>query len=85
MMLDHFGSGRIRARLRQEEQMSWKLSCRPICTRLHHGGDSCQICQFATYAVLSPSEVLVYEPEFAPVEGMKDMRNQEGLCPIKQY
>jgi hypothetical protein len=36
---------------RQEEQsrMSWKLSCRPICTRLHHGGDSCQICQFATH------------------------------------
>jgi hypothetical protein len=29
--------------------MSWKLSCRPICTRLHHGGDSCQICQFATH------------------------------------
>jgi hypothetical protein len=29
--------------------MSWKLSCRPICTRLHHSGDSCQICQFATH------------------------------------
>jgi hypothetical protein len=29
--------------------MSWRLSCRPIGTRLHHSGDSCQICQFATY------------------------------------
>jgi hypothetical protein len=28
-------------------------------------------------AVLSPSEVLVYELELAPVEGVKDMRNQE--------
>ncbi len=36
-------------------------------------------------AVFSPSEVLVYEPELASVEGMKDMRNQEGLRPIKQY
>ena len=37
------------------------------------------------YAVFSPSEVLVYQLELAPVEGMKDMRNQEGLLPIKQY
>ena len=38
---------------RQEEQsrMSWKLSCRPICTRLHHGGDSCQIGRFATHRI----------------------------------
>jgi hypothetical protein len=36
-------------------------------------------------AVFSPSEVLVYELELAPVEGMKDMRNQEGLRPIKRY
>ena len=36
-------------------------------------------------AVFSPSEVLVYEPELAPVEWMKDMRNQEGLRPIKLY
>jgi hypothetical protein len=36
-------------------------------------------------AVFSPGEVLVYEREFAPVEGMKNMRNQEGLRPIKQY
>jgi hypothetical protein len=36
-------------------------------------------------AVFSPSEVLVYEPELAPVEGVKDMRNQEGLRPIKRY
>ena len=36
-------------------------------------------------AVFSPSEVLVYEPELTPVEGVKDMRNQEGLCPIKRY
>ena len=33
----------------------------------------------------SPSQVLVYELELAPVEGMKDMRNQEGLRPIKRY
>ena len=39
---------------RQEEQsrMSWKLSCRPICTRLQYGGDSCQLCQFATHTLL---------------------------------
>ena len=36
-------------------------------------------------AVFSPSEVLVYELELAPVEGVKDMRNQEGLRPIKRY
>jgi hypothetical protein len=36
-------------------------------------------------AVFSPSEVLVYEPELASVEGVKDMRNQEGLRPIKRY
>jgi hypothetical protein len=36
-------------------------------------------------AVFSPSEVLVYEPELTSVEGVKDMRNQEGLCPIKRY
>ena len=35
--------------------------------------------------VFSPSEVLVYELELAPVERMKDMRNQEGLRPIKRY
>jgi UDP:flavonoid glycosyltransferase YjiC (YdhE family) len=39
----------------------------------------------AADTVFSPSEVLVYEPGLAPVEGMKDMRNQEGLRPIKQY
>jgi hypothetical protein len=36
-------------------------------------------------AVFSPSEVLVYELELAPVEGVKDMRNQEDLRPIKRY
>ena len=36
-------------------------------------------------AVFSPSQVLVYELELAPVERMKDMRNQEGLRPIKRY
>ena len=36
-------------------------------------------------AVFSPREVLVYERELAPVQGMKRMRNQEGLCPITQY
>jgi hypothetical protein len=36
-------------------------------------------------AVFSPSEVLVYEPELTSVEGVKDMRNQEGLRPIKRY
>ena len=36
-------------------------------------------------AVFSPREVLVYERELAPVQGMKGMRNQEGLCPITQY
>src|SRR6516165_11013935 len=36
-------------------------------------------------AVFSPREVLVYERKLAPVQGMKGMRNQEGLCPITQY
>ena len=36
-------------------------------------------------AVFSPSQVLVYELKLAPVERMKDMRNQEGLCPIQRY
>ena len=36
-------------------------------------------------AVFSPRQVLVYERELAPVQGMKDMRNQEGLRPIMQY
>src|ERR1700719_3384306 len=37
---------------RQEEQIAHelKLSCRPICARLHHGGDLCQSCQFATHS-----------------------------------
>jgi hypothetical protein len=34
-------------------------------------------------AVFSPSEVLVYKPELTSVEGVKDMRNQEGLRSIK--
>ena len=35
---------------RQEEQIAHelKLSCRPICARLHHSGDLCH-CQFATH------------------------------------
>jgi transposase InsO family protein len=36
-------------------------------------------------AVLSPGEVLVYEPELAPIEGMKDMRDQKGLRRIERY
>ena len=36
-------------------------------------------------AVFSPSEVLVYESELTSVEGVKDMRDQEGLRPIKRY
>jgi hypothetical protein len=36
-------------------------------------------------AVFSPSQVLVYELELAPIEGMKNMRNQKGLRPIKRY
>src|SRR5260370_8388787 len=36
-------------------------------------------------AGFSPSEGLVYEPELTTVEGGKDMRNQEGLLPIKRY
>jgi hypothetical protein len=36
-------------------------------------------------AVFSPSEVLVYELELTSVEGVKDMRNQEGLRLIKRY
>jgi hypothetical protein len=36
-------------------------------------------------AVFSPREVVVYQRELAPVQGMKGMRNQEGLRPIKQY
>jgi hypothetical protein len=39
--------------------MSWKLSCRPICTRLHYSGDSCQICQFATHRFMSEARALV--------------------------
>ena len=39
--------------------MSWKLSCRPIFTRLHHGRDSCQICQFATHRFMSEARALV--------------------------
>ena len=35
---------------RSRSRMSWKLSCRPICTRLHHSCDSCKICQFATHS-----------------------------------
>jgi len=35
-------------------------------------------------AVFSPNKVLVYELELAPVEGVKDMHNQEGLRPIKR-
>ncbi len=37
---------------RQEEQIAHelKLSCRPICARLHHSGDLCQSCQFATHS-----------------------------------
>jgi hypothetical protein len=36
---------------RQEEQIAHelKLSCRPIYARLHHSGDLCQSCQFATH------------------------------------
>jgi hypothetical protein len=41
------GTSRWIAR-RSRSRMSWKLSCLPLCTRLHHSGDSCQICQFAT-------------------------------------
>jgi hypothetical protein len=36
-------------------------------------------------AVFSPSEVLVYESELTSVEGVEDMRDQEGLRPIKRY
>ena len=36
-------------------------------------------------AVFSPSEVLVYEPELTSVEGVKDVRNQEGLRLIERY
>ena len=36
---------------RSRSRMSCKLSYRPICTRLHHSGDSCQICQFATHTL----------------------------------
>ena len=35
--------------------------------------------------VFSPGEVLVYESELTSVEGVEDMRDQEGLRPIKRY
>ena len=40
---------------RQEEQIAYelKLSCRPTYARLHHSGDLCQSCQFATHRTLA--------------------------------
>jgi hypothetical protein len=35
--------------------------------------------------LLPKAGYLVYELELAPVAGVKDMRNQEGLRPIKRY
>ena len=71
----------VRATGRRPHERIRRRHARPCCR---------QVSKFAPIitkadAVFSPSQVLVYELELAPVEGMKDMRNQEGLRLIKRY
>ena len=71
----------VRATGRRPHERIRRRHARPCCR---------QVSKFAPIitkadAVFSPSQVLVYELELAPVERMKDTRNQEGLRPIKRY
>ena len=71
----------VRATGRRPHERIRRRHARPCCR---------QVSKFAPIitkadAVFSPSQVLVYELELAHAERMKDMRNQEGLRPIKRY
>ena len=71
----------VRATSRRPHERIRRRHARPCCRQVS------KLAPIITKAdaVFSPSQVLVYELELAPVERMKDMRNQEGLRPIKRY
>ena len=71
----------VRATGRRPHEWIRRRHARPCCRQVSKSA----LVITKTDAVFSPSQVLVYELELAPAERMKDMRNQEGLRPIKRY
>ena len=71
----------VRATGRRPHERIRRRHARPCCRQVSKPALAITIAE----TVFSPREVLVYERELAPVEGMKDMRNQEGLRSIKRY